>query len=94
MRKAAARSDSVVVTAMLQWGRNLTVAEGVELGMDGDNMVLLQWGRNLTVAEGGADMYDLGQVEKLQWGRNLTVAEGAAPSPSPRSEWRFNGAAT
>ena len=37
---------------MLQWGRNLTVAEGE--GKDNlDHLILvLQWGRNLTVAEG------------------------------------------
>ena len=40
---------------LLQWGRNLTVAEGQDtveryLG----KACSLQWGRNLTVAEGGA----------------------------------------
>ena len=38
---------------MLQWGRNLTVAEGVGLNVSDEFLPRLQWGRNLTVAEGG-----------------------------------------
>ena len=37
----------------LQWGRNLTVAEGVVGGGVFRKKPKLQWGRNLTVAEGG-----------------------------------------
>ena len=36
----------------LQWGRNLTVAEGAMRDADRAETALLQWGRNLTVAEG------------------------------------------
>ena len=36
----------------LQWGRNLTVAEGAEAGQTQRTTEVLQWGRNLTVAEG------------------------------------------
>ena len=39
----------------LQWGRNLTVAEGAPLPRPPAGAVSLQWGRNLTVAEGGRD---------------------------------------
>ena len=38
----------------LQWGRNLTVAEGERLCARLMSVALLQWGRNLTVAEGRA----------------------------------------
>ena len=37
----------------LQWGRNLTVAEGGLWCGSGGSGSVLQWGRNLTVAEGG-----------------------------------------
>ena len=37
---------------MLQWGRNLTVAEGYYQACTLGRIVGLQWGRNLTVAEG------------------------------------------
>ena len=37
---------------MLQWGRNLTVAEGPKLKPEELLEDALQWGRNLTVAEG------------------------------------------
>ena len=37
----------------LQWGRNLTVAEGGGRSFAGSDKYKLQWGRNLTVAEGG-----------------------------------------
>ncbi len=36
----------------LQWGRNLTVAEGYARERDAAAALKLQWGRNLTVAEG------------------------------------------
>ena len=36
----------------LQWGRNLTVAEGVYVTVRPVTGRVLQWGRNLTVAEG------------------------------------------
>ena len=37
----------------LQWGRNLTVAEGDLRARFDLDAFKLQWGRNLTVAEGG-----------------------------------------
>ena len=37
---------------VLQWGRNLTVAEGSHRWNVTPSYDLLQWGRNLTVAEG------------------------------------------
>ena len=41
-----------VATGKLQWGRNLTVAEGSAYGSASAAAIALQWGRNLTVAEG------------------------------------------
>ena len=39
--------------SLLQWGRNLTVAEGRSIALNCPFTMRLQWGRNLTVAEGG-----------------------------------------
>ena len=39
-------------TGLLQWGRNLTVAEGDAEATEATEAETLQWGRNLTVAEG------------------------------------------
>ena len=61
---------------MLQWGRNLTVAEGAKVGRRQLAEIKLQWGRNLTVAEGDAYAHAYARMHALQWGRNLTVAEG------------------
>ena len=41
--------------AVLQWGRNLTVAEGIMNAAIKRALSKLQWGRNLTVAEGYAN---------------------------------------
>ena len=43
---------SIMDTPMLQWGRNLTVAEGMLMERYEEVDAGLQWGRNLTVAEG------------------------------------------
>ena len=47
------RDGKTTATNVLQWGRNLTVAEGAKTWMRKYLASLLQWGRNLTVAEGG-----------------------------------------
>ena len=44
--------------AQLQWGRNLTVAEGATYTDEGRVKFALQWGRNLTVAEGGTELLE------------------------------------
>ncbi len=63
--------------ATLQWGRNLTVAEGTRSPQGRNGPLQLQWGRNLTVAEGAEYPHRRRrQKTQLQWGRNLTVAEG------------------
>ena len=61
---------------MLQWGRNLIVAEGHLYIQPGQRKRLLQWGRNLIVAEGPAAGLVGAMDMVLQWGRNLIVAEG------------------
>ena len=63
---------------LLQWGRNLTVAEGMDAFERLFKKSKLQWGRNLTVAEGADDLLGTFTMKSLQWGRNLTVAEGLA----------------
>ena len=61
----------------LQWGRNLSVAEGGKAPIGIIDCVELQWGRNLSVAEGCGRMVESARrLEALQWGRNLSVAEG------------------
>ena len=78
----------------LQWGRDLSVAEGASYASSSAFMRALQWGRDLSVAEGvqttSKDMSDL----LLQWGRDLSVAEGPAPGGLPSLASGFNGAAT
>ena len=80
---------------MLQWGRNLTVAEGSVGTIVAIAEGKLQWGRNLTVAEGALPSPAVPEALPLQWGRNLTVAEGSTSAGTcSATEGRFNGAAT
>ena len=79
----------------LQWGRNLTVAEG-HLAAGG------RLGRPM--ASMGPQLDSCGRMmpsrydevqDGLQWGRNLTVAEGPLSLFIPaRMDHGFNGAAT
>ena len=48
----AATSPCVVIYRPLQWGRNLSVAEGSQMRRQACPFPRLQWGRNLSVAEG------------------------------------------
>ena len=52
MRKVTGGRRAPRAAVELQWGRNLTVAEGVIVITPHEPCFLLQWGRNLTVAEG------------------------------------------
>ena len=45
-------SGKKLLDDMLQWGRNLIVAEGLSLSDRLSSRARLQWGRNLIVAEG------------------------------------------
>ena len=69
------------IWSSLQWGRNLTVAEGLLRRILHIAFNVLQWGRNLTVAEGSHGPHRPRRHARLQWGRNLTVAEGHPQSP-------------
>ena len=60
---------------VLQWGRDLSVAEtraGVRRGLGPG---ALQWGRDLSVAETDLRSARAAWKAKLQWGRDLSVAE-------------------
>ena len=48
-------SQNIRAAKRLQWGRNLSVAEGAPHGPPVPKSSPLQWGRNLSVAEGGHD---------------------------------------
>ena len=78
MRKVPGRNLNALTDPLrLQWGRNLTVAEGVmRRAALSYSKQRLQWGRNLTVAEGHVFAQRIPHKTVLQWGRNLTVAEG------------------
>ena len=67
------------MVGLLQWGRNLIVAEGIEGRILEAMWKMLQWGRNLIVAEGEAAPCACAKTVALQWGRNLIVAEGPDP---------------
>ena len=69
-------SGALRACIMLQWGRNLSVAEGTSASFCQPDLRTLQWGRNLSVAEGGSSATGRLGIERLQWGRNLSVAEG------------------
>ena len=79
----------------LQWGRNLSVAEGLARADDNATVHALQWGRNLSVAEGSKR---IAQVKNT-----LTSFNGAATFRLRKEgiyamrTWQsqcFNGAAT
>ena len=85
-RKESAGRISGGREAMLQWGRDLSVAEGVISTMRLCTATLLQWGRDLSVAEGVYVEGAQAAEGLLQWGRDLSVAEGAGIAASgPRS---------
>ena len=66
--------------SVLQWGRNLSVAEGGRPYPPRMAYDRLQWGRNLSVAEGRSAHRPGRRAPGLQWGRNLSVAEGGRRS--------------
>ena len=82
---------------MLQWGRDVTVADVSILSAAGNFVeVKLQWGRDVTVADVSLPVCETPQLlVRLQWGRDVTVADVSPPTceRAPRDR-RFNGAAT
>ena len=79
----------------LQWGRNLTVADGAGQHRCPEQAGAASMGPQLDSC-GWAACDDLdAQIELLQWGRNLTVADGGRRAMRQgASLFRFNGAAT
>ena len=94
LRKARPRRRLPLWLFRLQWGRNLSVAEGPDCRACGQAGCHLQWGRNLSVAEGCECDHPADRHEPLQWGRNLSVAEGKTTGRTPPRTLSFNGAAT
>ena len=80
---------------LLQWGRDLSVAEGRSQIRPNEVRSELQWGRDLSVAEGSLSYSNAARISHgLQWGRDLSVAEGACLPAKTRATASFNGAAT
>ena len=76
-RKAAGIPSTLPSKCPLQWGRDLSVAEGARQAAMYEEGLELQWGRDLSVAEGSYPMAERPYGIQLQWGRDLSVAEGA-----------------
>ena len=78
---------TVAKVCLLQWGRNLPVAEmSKRLRTWANSDDALQWGRNLPVAEIARRGQALPAHGKLQWGRNLPVAEISCHDSTTRPE--------
>ena len=67
-----------LIIIKLQWGRDLSVAEGILSYLLESTFLVLQWGRDLSVAEGWSHRDYPQPYWALQWGRDLSVAEGTA----------------
>ena len=79
----------------LQWGRDLSAAEGRPAPRTHVSRRELQWGRDLSAAEGLLGGRKVCHYALLQWGRDLSAAEGGRASRWPSSRPPgFNGAAT
>ena len=79
--------------AALQWGRNLTVAEGLQAERKRTH-ALASMGPQLDSCGRRNPMTDADLDHRLQWGRNLTVAEGAnmavSIAPWVKLQWGRN----
>ncbi len=60
---------------VLQWGRDLEVAERATSSTRTQPSKVLQWGRDLEVAERNLARLKIATAAELQWGRDLEVAE-------------------
>ena len=79
----------------LQWGRDLSAAEGRRDDHTRTISHGLQWGRDLSAAEGnGAPLMPVHNSWRLQWGRDLSAAEGRVRVSLTGRVICFNGAAT
>ena len=75
-RKVPADLTARLNALRLQWGRDLSAAEGHEHRLSKKNVSVLQWGRDLSAAEGSDSISLRGLIPWLQWGRDLSAAEG------------------
>ncbi len=79
---------------MLQWSRDLEVAEREDSQEDSQEQARLQWSRDLEVAESWYLEIAMPVGPALQWSRDLEVAERPTTLAIPTGRYCFNGAAT
>ena len=77
----------------LQWGRDLSITEGVVGRWRYSARAWLQWGRDLSITEGQLIRIFTRFITELQWGRDLSITEGTIMSSLSREPCGFNGAA-
>ena len=73
------------VQTMLQWGRDLSVADTGRSKESSTWRYRLQWGRDLSVADTGSSTWTR-YWPLLQWGRDLSVADTGAARGLPDSD--------
>ena len=88
------RLDRYENVNVLQWGRNLIVAEGTGLLLARFKTAPASMGPQLDSCGRNAALDALAGHHELQWGRNLIVAEGCFSISTILAPWSFNGAAT
>ena len=81
-------------TRTLQWGRDLSAAEGPAAPSGARPLIELQWGRDRMAAEGCKNWSRADVPAALQWGRDRMAAEGCRSTADRTAVVRFNGAAT
>ena len=94
LRKVPLSDSGIEICQKLQWGRNLSVAEGAISLPDALNYVMLQWGRNLSVAEGSGDRALACTPARFNGAATFRLRKG---HQAMAGSWRaicFNGAAT
>ena len=94
MRKEEGALPAAHVERMLQWGRNLIVAEGEAEAKYGKVRPKLQWGRNLIVAEGQLHIEMTKIAAEASMGPQLDSCGRLDHLGSFGPRKRFNGAAT
>ena len=95
LRKVEQSQVSLQLRRLLQWGRNLSVAEGPVGIFLGCGRCHASMGPQPFGCGRPNDMVVIAPRAPLQWGRNLSVAEGPRPNaPCASAPARFNGAAT
>src|SRR5258708_3657342 len=78
---------------MLQWGRDLMIAEMAKVSVRNEVGSPRQWGRDLMIAEISDPGPSILHHRKLQWGRDLMIAEMTSLWIRSQCSTGFNGAA-